>query len=95
MPFIKCAGDPHKYDDVRVNRLQLRDLISKASKSKDQGGFLLNGLIGLVFDTRTLAKSSGLGIKGSRKEEALDPIKVSAIKGTIMMLQQVVFSLFV
>lgn len=80
VPLVLHPKDPEKYSHILVDSFKVRDSISKARAAKDHGITLLNQVIDLVFSTPELAQSSGLGMRGNRKDDALDPLRIQACR---------------
>ncbi|KAJ1191985.1 hypothetical protein NDU88_001298 [Pleurodeles waltl] len=80
VPLVLHPKDPERYSHILVDSFKVRDSISKARAAKDHGITLLNQVIDLVFSTAELAQSSGLGMRGNRKDDALDPVRIQACR---------------
>ncbi|XP_069477178.1 uncharacterized protein [Ambystoma mexicanum] len=80
VPLILHSKDPERFSHILVDSFKVRDSISKARAAKDHGIALLNQAIDMVFSPLELAQSSGLGMRGNRKDDALDPVRVQACR---------------
>ena len=80
---MKDPSNPERFKNILVSRSGLVECLQGALKArvKDPALAFLNGLIDLVFTQEELSEASGLGLKGPKKDKALNKEKVNAIRG--------------